>query len=446
MDSVKNLKNKIPPNNIEAEKAVLGAILIDPDVFTFVRPILDAGAFYSPQHQKIYNAIAELDTRSQKADILILTDYLRSTNELDSVGGAGYIASLTDEVPSSANFEFYAKMVLEAAIRRNLLKVSNKISADVFDDSISSRTVLEEAQKSIFDLTEAGNSATFKSLAEVIMPTLEVLEKMHERKGEYTGVPSGFANLDNMTYGFQNSEFIIIGARPSVGKTALAMTMAAHIAIDEKIPTAFFSLEMSDMQLVQRLIASRSKINSNRIRSANLTARDFTKVSETCGALYEAPFYLVDMPNMKLLDLRAIARQLCSPPYNVRIIFIDYITLITGENASIQQRHEQIAEISRSLKSLARELNIPVVALSQLTRDAEGKKPGLADIRESGSLEQDADVVMFLHRERVETSEDEAKPIPTELILAKQRNGPIGTVSLLFLPQYTTFVTEAKEK
>ncbi|UTY30981.1 replicative DNA helicase [Treponema putidum] len=446
MDSVKNLKNKIPPNNIEAEKAVLGAILIDPDVFTFVRPILDASAFYSPQHQKIYKAISELDTQSQKADILILTDYLRSVNELDSVGGASYIASLTDEVPSSANFEFYAKMVLEAAIRRNLLKVSNKISADVFDDSISSRTVLEEAQKSIFDLTEAGNSATFKSLAEVIMPTLEVLEKMHERKGEYTGVPSGFANLDNMTYGFQNSEFIIIGARPSVGKTALAMTMAAHIAIDEKIPTAFFSLEMSDMQLVQRLIASRSKINSNRIRSANLTARDFTKVSETCGALYEAPFYLVDMPNMKLLDLRAIARQLCSPPYNVRIIFIDYITLITGENASIQQRHEQIAEISRSLKSLARELNIPVVALSQLTRDAEGKKPGLADIRESGSLEQDADVVMFLHRERVETSEDEAKPIPTELILAKQRNGPIGTVSLLFLPQYTTFVTEAKEK
>ena len=445
MDSVKNLKNKLPPHNMEAEKAVLGAILIDPDVFTFVRPILDASAFYSPQHQKIYKAISELDTQSQKADILILTDYLRSANELDSVGGASYIASLTDEVPSSANYEFYAKIVLEAAIRRNLLKVSNKISADVFDDSISSRTVLEEAQKSIFDLTEAGNSATFKSLAEVIMPTLEVLEKMHERKGEYTGVPSGFANLDNMTYGFQNSEFIIIGARPSVGKTALAMTMAANIAIDEKIPTAFFSLEMSDMQLVQRLIASRSKINSNRIRSANLTARDFSKVSETCGALYEAPFYLVDMPNMKLLDLRAIARQLCSPPYNVKIIFIDYITLITGENASIP-RHEQIAEISRSLKSLARELNIPVVALSQLTRDAEGKKPGLADIRESGSLEQDADVVMFLHREREDTSGDAAKPIPTELILAKQRNGPIGTVSLLFLSQYTTFVAEAKEQ
>ena len=445
MDSVKNLKNKLPPHNMEAEKAVLGAILIDPDIFTFVRPILDASAFYSPQHQKIYKAISELDTQSQKADILILTEYLRSANELDSVGGASYIASLTDEVPSSANYEFYAKIVLEAAIRRNLLKVSNKISADVFDDSISSRTVLEEAQKSIFDLTEAGNSATFKSLAEVIMPTLEVLEKMHERKGEYTGVPSGFANLDNMTYGFQNSEFIIIGARPSVGKTALAMTMAANIAIDEKIPTAFFSLEMSDMQLVQRLIASRSKINSNRIRSANLTARDFSKVSETCGALYEAPFYLVDMPNMKLLDLRAIARQLCSPPYNVKIIFIDYITLITGENASIP-RHEQIAEISRSLKSLARELNIPVVALSQLTRDAEGKKPGLADIRESGSLEQDADVVMFLHREREDTSGDAAKPIPTELILAKQRNGPIGTVSLLFLSQYTTFVTEAKEQ
>lgn len=440
----KSLKNKIPPNNMEAERAVLGAVLLDPDTFGDVRPILGAEAFYSPQHQKIYKAIAELDARGQKSDILILTDALRSANELDSAGGAGYIASLTDAVPSSANVGFYAKIVLEAAIRRNLLRVSHKISADIFDESIPSRTVLEEAQKNIFELTDAGNSATFKSLAEVIMPAIDILEKMHKRRGEYTGIPSGLENLDSLTYGFQNSEFIIIGARPSVGKTALAMTMAAHIAIDKKIPTAFFSLEMSDMQLVQRLIAARAKINSNKMRSANLSPIDFTKIAETCGNLYESPFYLVDMPNMKLLDLRAMARRLCSPPYDVKIIFIDYLTLITGENALIP-RHEQIAEISRSLKSLARELNIPVVALSQLTRDAEGKKPGLADIRESGSLEQDADVVMFLHRERQETSDDSGKTIPTELILAKQRNGPIGTVQLVFLPQYTTFSVAAKQ-
>ena len=439
----KSLKNKIPPNNMEAERAVLGAVLLDPDTFGDIRPILGAESFYSLQHQKIYKAIADLDARGQKSDILILTDALRSANELDSVGGAGYIASLTDAVPSSANVSFYAKIVLEASIRRNLLRVSNKISTDIFDESIPSRTVLEEAQKNIFELTDAGNSATFKSLAEVIMPAIDILEKIHKNRGAYTGIPSGLENLDSLTYGFQNSEFIIIGARPSVGKTALALTVAAHIAIDKKIPTAFFSLEMSDMQLVQRLIAARAKINSNKMRSANLSPIDFTKIAETCGNLYESPFYLVDMPNMKLLDLRAMARRLCSPPYNVKIIFIDYLTLITGENALIP-RHEQIAEISRSLKSLARELNIPVVALSQLTRDAEGKKPGLADIRESGSLEQDADVVMFLHRERQETSDDSGKTIPTELILAKQRNGPIGTVQLVFLPQYTTFSVAAK--
>ncbi len=441
--SFQKLKNKLPPNNLEAEMAVLGAVLLDPDTFGFVRPVLAAESFYSPQHQKIYKAISELDARGQKPDILILTDVLRATNELDSVGGAGYIASLTDAVPSSANIEFYAKMVLETSIRRNLLRVSSKISADVYDETIQSRTILDDAQKNIFELTDAGNAAKFKSLSEVIIPTIDLLEKMHKHKGEYTGIPSGFENLDALTYGFQNSEFIIIGARPSVGKTALAMTIAGNIAIDKKIPTAFFSLEMSDLQLVQRLIASRAKINSNKMRSANLSAIDFRKIAETCGALYDAPFYLVDMPNMKLLDLRAMARKLCSPPYNVKIIFIDYLTLITGENSMIP-RHEQIAEISRSLKSLARELHIPVVALSQLTRDAEGKKPGLADIRESGSLEQDADVVMFLHRERQETSEDSERTIPTELILAKQRNGPVGTLSLVFLPQYTTFALAAK--
>lgn len=440
----RNFKNKIPPNNLEAEKAVLGAVLLDPETFGVVRPLLAIDAFYLPQHQKIYKAISELDAHGQKPDILILTDALRTANELDSVGGAGYIAALTDAVPSSANIEFYAKIVLEAAIRRSLLRVSSKISADIFDESISSRTLLENAQKNIFELTDAGTTATVTPLSELVMHAIENLEKMHNDRGQYTGIPSGLENLDNLTYGFQTSEFIIIGARPSVGKTALAMTMAANISIDKQIPTAFFSLEMSAMQLVQRLLASRAKINSNKMRSANLSSLDFTKIAEVCGKLYESPFYLVDMPNMKLLDLRAMARRLCSPPYNVKIIFIDYLTLITGENSMIP-RHEQIAEISRSLKSLARELEIPVVALSQLTRDAEGKKPGLADIRESGSLEQDADVVMFLHRERQETSDDSAKGIPTELILAKQRNGPIGTVQLVFLPQYTTFSVVAKD-
>ncbi len=438
-----SLKNKLPPHDIEAELAVLGAVLLDPDAFQTVQQILAADAFYSPQNQKLFKAIAELDANSRKFDIVILTDFLRSKGELDAVGGASYIASLTDYVPSSANVEFYARIVLECSIRRKLLKVSNKISVSVFDETVNSRTVLEEAQKNIFELTDAGNSATFQKLSEILMPAIEALEKMHKNRGEYTGVPSGLGSLDELTYGFQNAEFIIIGARPSVGKTALAMTMAAHIAIDKKIPTAFFSLEMSNMQLTMRLMAARAKINSNKMRSANLSTLDYKKIGDVCGKLHEAPFYLVDMPNMKLLDLRAMARQLAGEPHNVKIIFIDYLTLITGENSLIP-RHEQIAEISRSLKSLARELNIPIVALSQLTRDAEGKRPGLSDIRESGSLEQDADVVMFLHRERAETKDDNTDGIATELILAKQRNGPIGTVDLLFQPQFTTFVSKAK--
>ncbi len=439
-----SLKNKLPPHDLEAELAVLGATLLDPIVFTTVRTIIDSSAFYSPQNQKLFEAISELDANGRKYDIVILTDFLRSKGDLDAVGGASYIASLTDYVPSSANVEFYARIVLECSIRRKLLRVSNKISVSVFDETINSRTVLEEAQKHIFELTDAGSSATFNKLSEILIPTINAIEEMHKNRGEYTGVPSGLESLDELTYGFQDAEFIIIGARPSVGKTALAMTMASHITVNKNIPAAFFSLEMSSMQLTMRLIASLGKINSNKMRSANLSTLDYKKIGDACGKLHEAPLYLVDMPNMKLLDLRAIARQLAGDPYNVKIIFIDYLTLITGENSLIP-RHEQIAEISRSLKSLARELNIPVVALSQLTRDAEGKRPGLSDIRESGSLEQDADVVMFLHRERAETKDNNTGGIETELILSKQRNGPIGTIDLLFQPQYTTFVSRTKD-
>ncbi len=437
-----NLKNKLPPHNIEAELAVLGAILLDSEAFGVIRPILAAEAFYSPQHQKIYKAISDLDARGEKFDILILSDELRSSGELDSVGGPGYVASLTDSVPSSANVEFYARIVLEGFVRRSLLRASSKISVSAFDETVPTRSVLEEAQKTIFELTDAGKSAEFKQLKEIIKDAVTLLEDLQKKQGN-TGIASGFEDLDSMTYGFQDAEFIIIGARPSVGKTALAMTMASHIAINKNIPTAFFSLEMSEMQLTQRLISARSRINSNKLRSANLSAKDYETILNTMGELYEAPFYIADMPNMKLLDLRALARKLCGEPYNVKVIFIDYLSLITSENPMIP-RHEQIAEVSRSLKSLARELNIPVIALSQLRRDAEGKQPGLSDLRESGSLEQDADVVMFLHRERSETKDDNSIGIETDLIVAKQRNGPIGTVKLLFKPQFTTFVSKTK--
>lgn len=267
---------------------------------------------------------------------------------------------------------------------------------------------------------------------------------MRNRKVDITGVPSGFPALDSMTFGFQPSEFIIVGARPSIGKTAFAMSMAANIAIREKIPTAFFSLEMSEMQLTQRLLSLEAKLNSEKLRSANLTVKELKKLTNVCGQIYESPLYMVEMPNMKLLDLRAMARQLCTQ-CNVKIIFIDYIGLINSENY-LTPRHEQIAEISRSLKGLARELGIPIVALSQLIRDAEEKRPVLSSIRESGSLEQDADVVMFLHRPRTPTNEISEQPLDTELIVAKQRNGPTGTIHIDFIPTYTAYVPRLEHR
>ncbi|HKL85012.1 MAG TPA: replicative DNA helicase [Treponemataceae bacterium] len=440
------LKDKVPPHNLEAEQATLGALLLDAEAIGVVIRFLRAESFYSLQNQKIFQSILSLFNKGQRSDLITITEELRQTDMLDAAGGPAYIASLTDTVPTSANVEYYAKVVLENSVRRSLLNISHKIIAQAHDQSTESRAVLENAQKQIFELTDANQSASFKTPKDIIPRAIEAIEKLYHTRDAFTGVPSGIIELDQMTSGFQKSELIIIGARPSVGKTALALTMAAHTSIKEHIPTAFFSLEMSDMQLMQRLISSEAKIPSEQIRTGLLKLSDFQSIQDAAGLIYEAPLYIVDMPNMKLLDLRAMARRLRSQ-FDIQILFIDYLTLISSENTFIP-RHEQIAEISRSLKSLARELNIPVVALSQVRRDAEGKKPMLADLRESGSIEQDADVVMFLHRERVSTSTDgydRNQPIETELIVAKQRNGPIGDVNILFLPRYTKFVSKSRD-
>jgi len=432
------LQAKIPPQNIEAEIATLGAMMLEPSSISNVIPILRADDFYRIAHQHIYQILVELFSHGENPDILVLKNKLEAQGMLETVGGTSYITMLTDAVPSAANITYYAKIVLEASIRRRLIKAANRILEEVQNKSLESRTLLEEAQRKIFELTDAGVSATFKEIKDVVIPFVNHIEKLRQNKNTITGIATGFSSLDSMTFGFQKSEFIIIGARPSIGKTAFALSMLANMSIRGGITTAFFSLEMSEMQLMQRLVALEAKIDSSKIRSGNLTLKDFTKITNTCSKIYDAPIYMVEMPNMKLLDLSAMSRQLCTR-YGVEIIFVDYIGLINSENYDIP-RHEQIAEISRSLKSMARELNIPIVALSQLVRDVEDKRPVLSSIRESGSLEQDADVVMFLHRARKETVEDVSHPIDTELIIAKQRNGPIGTVHIDFIPMYTCFV------
>lgn len=437
-----SLKDRIPPHNDEAEQATLGALLLDDDAISVAIRYLRADDFYSNANKRIFQAVLNLFNKGRKADIITVIDELRLLGELDSSGGPAYVASLTSVVPTSANVDYYARIVQDRSIRRTLLKIAADVTAQSFDDSNDSRMVVEDAQRQIFELTDNRQTLTFKSAKEIIPKTIEAIEKLYNTKDAFTGIPSGLSDLDAMTSGFQNSELIIIGARPSVGKTALALTMAANVSIKERIPTAFFTLEMSDMALMQRLIASEARIESEKIRTGLLKPSDFHSLMEAAGRIYDAPLYIVDMPNMKLLDLRAQARRLRAQQ-KIEIIFIDYLTLITSENYDIP-RHEQIAEISRSLKSLARELDVPVVALSQVRRDAEGKRPTLSDLRESGSIEQDADVVMFLHRER-ETEKrgegDRSRAISTELILAKQRNGPVGTVDIVFLPSYTKFET-----
>uniref|UniRef100_A0A7C3IIF0 Replicative DNA helicase n=1 Tax=Gracilinema caldarium TaxID=215591 RepID=A0A7C3IIF0_9SPIR len=434
------LKDKIPPHNDEAEQATLGALLLDEDAISVAIRYLRPDDFYSNANRRVYKAILNLFNQGRKADIITVIEELKQSGELDLAGGPAYVASLTNVVPTSANIDYYAQIVQDHSVRRSLLRISSDISAKSYDEATESRLIVEEAQRYIFELTDNRQTLTYKSAKEIIPKTIEAIEKLYNTKNAFTGVPSGLNELDAMTSGFQKSELIIIGARPSVGKTALALTMAAHTAIKEKIPTAFFTLEMSDMALMQRLISSEARIESEKIRTGLLKPSDFHSLMEAAGRIYEAPLYIVDMPNMKLLDLRAQARRLRAQQ-KVEIIFIDYLTLITSENYQLP-RHEQIAEISRSLKSLARELDIPVVALSQVRRDAEGKRPTLSDIRESGSIEQDADVVMFLHREREsdkKSDSERSKAITTELIIAKQRNGPVGTVEIVFLPSYTKF-------
>ncbi|MDR2403432.1 MAG: replicative DNA helicase [Spirochaetaceae bacterium] len=441
-----SLKDRIPPQNEDAEKATLGALLLDEDAVVTAIQYLRADDFYSNANGRIFKAILNLFNSGRKADIITVVEELRQSGELDAAGGPAYVASLTNVVPTSANVDYYAGIVRDCSLRRSLIRVSGEISLKAYDESRDSRVVLEETQQRIFDLTEDRQTLSFKSTKDIIPQAIEVIENLYHSKREYTGIPSGFDELDTLTSGFQPAELIIIGARPSIGKTALALNMAAHITMARKIPAAFFTLEMSNIALVLRLISSEANIKSNVLRTGHLNSGEFQKLMEAAVKIYDAPLYIVDMPNMKLLDLRAQARRL-RVQQKVEIIFIDYLTLITSENYQLA-RHEQVAEISRSLKSLARELNIPVVALSQVRREVEGKRdnsgPGLADLRESGSIEQDADLVMFLHREQAKKNDTpEADAIPTELNIAKQRNGPTGKVDIVFLKSYTKFASRS---
>ena len=447
------IKDKTPPHDDELEQAALGSLLSDNEaISSAIQNHLRPDDFYSRANNRIYEAIMALDAKGLRPDIQTVVQELKQLGKLDEAGGASYVSSLTTVIPSSANIDYYAQMVKNYSLKRSLLRVASKIGVNAYDESKEANELLEEIQQYIFELSDDRHVYSSRKIGEVLKDAIDIIESVMKSKNPITGIPTGFEKLDQMTSGFQRDEFIIIGARPSVGKTALALNMASNMAFHQKIPTAFFSLEMSEIALVNRLISSEAMVHAQNLRSGFLSSGDFKKIVDSMGIIFEAPFYIVDIPNMNLLNLRSQARKLRSQQ-QVEIIFIDYLGLIGHEIKGLP-RFEQISEISRSLKSLARELHIPIVVLCQLNRDAQWETPTLANLRDSGSIEQDADLVLFLNRpqpKKNKNSKEDDKPapvdiIPTDLIVAKQRNGPIGTVKLELVAKYAKFAPLAKER
>ena len=439
-----SVRENVPPHDDELERAALGSLLQDAEaVSSVIEKRLRFDDFYSRANQCIFKAIMSLDEKGLRPDIQTVVQELKQLGKLDEAGGASYVASLTTVIPSSANIDYYVQMVKNHSLRRALLKVASHIGVSAYDESMDSKVVLESVQQKIFELTDDRQISSSRNIGDVLFEAIDKIEEVYKTKKPISGISTGFERLDQLTSGFQKDEFIIIGARPSVGKTALALNMAANIAFHQKIPTGFISLEMSDIALVQRLISCEAMVEGQNLRSGFLSPNDFNKIKATMDRIYQAPFHLVDVPNMELLQLRSQARKLRSQQ-QIEVLFIDYLGLIGHENAYLQ-RFEQINQISRSLKSLARELHIPVVVLCQLNRDAQWEVPTLANLRDSGSIEQDADLVLFLHRELgKKNKKDDEQPVnsntvPTELIVAKQRNGPVGVVKLELLSKYAKF-------
>jgi len=443
-------KDRIPPHNDDAERAVIGAMLIDDTAIAIAQQYLRAEDFYSNRHRNIFNAAISLFNKGIRPDLLTLASELEQTGKLDEAGGNDYIASMTHAVPSSANTEYYSQIVQNCSLRRSLIHISGEVASSAFDETVEPRLLLEKTQQKLFMANDPRRIFRYQKADIPVKNAVKHIIDLFLTKPEFTGIPSGFSQLDKLTSGFQRSELIIIGARPSVGKTSIALNMAANISIRQHIPAAFISLEMSERSLLTRLISAESRLDSQKLRTGFFPKSDLDDIYPAAERISDAPLYIVDNSNMTMLDIQAMSRMLRIQE-KVEIIFVDYIGLIAQDN-SRQARYEFISQVSRSLKGLARELDIPIVALSQVRRESEREKraPNLADIRESGSIEQDADVIMFLHRDREldktveEQAEDKGQKV--QLIVAKNRNGPVGTINLTYLKQLTKYESYAEER
>ncbi|NIZ39992.1 replicative DNA helicase [Entomospira entomophila] len=433
--------------DLAAERALIGALLLNFKISLLdrVEEIISPEFFFNHAHQIIFEAIRYQVEHGKPVDIITLTHALRERNLLEKAGGVAYITELSGTTPVSGSPIYYAGIVREFAIRRGLKEMGIDIAQEADNLAISTDTLVEHTQQKILDIDYGNKVNAYYDAKQLVKSTLEILEERFKNKVRYTGIESKFTELDNMLSGFQDGEMIVIGARPSMGKTALALSFVENLAIKQQVATGFFTLEMPAHQLVMRMLASESQVNSIKFRSPSLMlSAELSKISDAASRIYDAPLYIDDTPNISLSSLKLQARKM-KIEKNIKILFIDYLGLITVNEINLA-RHEQMALVSRNVKALARELKIPVVILSQLRRDAEGKEPNLADLRETGSIEQDADVVMFLHRERKTDSEtNDEGMIDTKLIIAKQRNGPIGVAHLLFHPRYTRFYEPSRE-
>ncbi len=444
-NEVKMELGKVPPHDLEAEQAIIGSMLTDRDAVISSIEVLKEEDFYREDNRAIYSAILNLYNRSEPIDIITVKAELESMGKFEQVGGLEYLAELPEKVPTTANAEKYIKIVEEKSILRRLIKTANEIIELGYSPTEDVEDIMEGAEKKIFDIMQQKNQKSYTPIKDVLVESFTKLEELYNRKQHITGVPTGFSELDYKTAGLHGSDLILIAARPAMGKTAFALNIATNASVRAKVPVAVFSLEMSKDQLVNRILCSEAMVDSNKVRTGKLEENDWTKLAESIGPLSEAEIYIDDTPGISVTEIRAKCRKL-KLEKNIGMVVIDYLQLVQGSNKRNGSREQEISEISRSLKILAKELNVPVIALSQLSRAAEQRpdhRPMLSDLRESGAIEQDADIVMFLYRDDYYNEDSEKKDI-AEVIIAKHRGGSTGTVELLWLGSYTKFVNLEK--
>ena len=437
---------KVPPQNLDAEKSLLGAVLIDEETLADITEHVTLKDFYEKRHSMIYDAMMRLYEKRKPVDLLTLTDELKRKKELDEIGGSAYLTELTNYVPTSAHAESYAEIVAQKAVRRRLIKASAEISEMGFDEDSTTQELLQQAEAELFAVSDQSLKQDLVSIESILTESFDRMEELHRNKGQLRGVRTGYRDLDNMTAGLQRSDLIILAARPAMGKTTLVTNLAYNVATIAKQSVLFFSLEMSKEQLVDRMLADASGVDAWNIRTGNLSDDDFSKLSDAMGEMAEAPIYIDDTPGVSVLEMRTKARR-AAHEAPLGLIIIDYLQLMQGSGRDNGNRVQEVSEISRGLKLLARELNVPVIALSQLSRSVESRTPQipqLSDLRESGSIEQDADIVMFIYREAYYNPDTERENI-TDLIISKHRNGPTGKVELYFHPERLRFMSLDKK-